>query len=127
MTQRPSHTIGGPEGNTQLPTTTKKLITSQNRKPPGLQETERRKRTGRPLLVAGLCLPKALGPLLPIYLQGMQQVGCARLPATRPGPVLPSMGRSGHEYFGFLPRPLSVTRPSTARTARTKSLSVLVR
>jgi hypothetical protein len=41
------------------------------------RETERRKRTGRAVLVAGLCLPKALSPLLPIYLQGVLQVCCA--------------------------------------------------
>ncbi len=39
------------------------------------RDKERRKRTGGPLLVKGFCLPKALGPVLPIYLQGMLQVG----------------------------------------------------
>jgi hypothetical protein len=39
------------------------------------QELERRKRTGRALLLAGLCLPKALAPILPIYLAGVLQVG----------------------------------------------------
>lgn len=33
------------------------------------RELERRKRRGGPLLVAGLTQPKALAPLLPIYLQ----------------------------------------------------------
>ncbi|KAF5835979.1 armadillo-type protein [Dunaliella salina] len=37
------------------------------------KENERRKRTGKELLLAGLCLPKALSPLLPIFLQGMLQ------------------------------------------------------
>lgn len=40
------------------------------------REKERRKRRGGPLLLAGLCSPpKALAPLLPIYLQGVLQVG----------------------------------------------------
>lgn len=39
------------------------------------REKERRKRRGGPLLLAGLCVPpKALAPLLPIYLQGVLQV-----------------------------------------------------
>ncbi|KAL6771130.1 hypothetical protein ACKKBF_B34035 [Auxenochlorella protothecoides x Auxenochlorella symbiontica] len=42
------------------------------------RDKERRKRTGGPLLVKGFCLPKALGPVLPIYLQGMLQ-GSAEL------------------------------------------------
>ncbi len=49
------------------------------------KETERRKRTGRAVLVAGLCLPKALSPLLPIYLQGVLQVRASgRRPLPRP-------------------------------------------
>lgn len=39
------------------------------------REKERRKRRGGPILLAGLCVPpKALAPLLPIYLQGVLQV-----------------------------------------------------
>lgn len=38
------------------------------------REKERRKRLPGPLLVAGFCLPKALAPVLPIYLQGVLQV-----------------------------------------------------
>ncbi len=39
------------------------------------REKERRKRRGGPLLLAGLCVPpKALAPMLPIYLQGVLQV-----------------------------------------------------
>ena len=38
------------------------------------REKERRKRKPGPLLLAGFCLPKALQPVLPIYLQGMLQV-----------------------------------------------------
>ena len=38
------------------------------------REKERRKRAPGPLLVAGFCLPKALAPVLPIYLQGVLQV-----------------------------------------------------
>lgn len=39
------------------------------------RDKERRKRrVGQPLLVPGLCLPKALQPVLPIYLQGVLQV-----------------------------------------------------
>lgn len=37
-------------------------------------EKERRKRLPGPLRVAGFCLPKALAPVLPIYLQGVLQV-----------------------------------------------------
>lgn len=37
-------------------------------------ERQRRKRMPGPLLLPGLCLPKALSPLLPIYLQGVLQV-----------------------------------------------------
>ncbi len=40
-------------------------------------DRQRRKRVGTsdaPAYVAGLCLPKALGPLLPIFLQGILQV-----------------------------------------------------
>ena len=38
------------------------------------REKERRKRLPGPLRVAGFCLPKALQPVLPIYLQGVLQV-----------------------------------------------------
>ena len=37
-------------------------------------ERQRRKRLPGPLLLPGLCLPKALSPLLSIYLQGVLQV-----------------------------------------------------
>lgn len=37
-------------------------------------ERQRRRRLQGPLLLPGLCLPKALAPLLPIYLQGVLQV-----------------------------------------------------
>lgn len=37
------------------------------------RDKERRKRRGGPLLLPGLCLPKALSPVLPIYLQGVLQ------------------------------------------------------
>lgn len=39
------------------------------------REKERRKRKPAPLLLPGFCLPKALQPVLPIYLQGVLQVG----------------------------------------------------
>ncbi|XP_073011814.1 protein ILITYHIA isoform X1 [Typha latifolia] len=35
------------------------------------RDKERRKRKGGSILIAGLCLPKALQPLLPIFLQGL--------------------------------------------------------
>ncbi|KAL6953511.1 eIF-2-alpha kinase activator GCN1, partial [Sarracenia purpurea var. burkii] len=35
------------------------------------RDKERRKRKGGPVLIPGLCLPKALQPLLPIFLQGL--------------------------------------------------------
>ncbi|XP_057471002.1 protein ILITYHIA [Actinidia eriantha] len=35
------------------------------------RDKERRKRKGGPVLISGLCLPKALQPLLPIFLQGL--------------------------------------------------------
>ena len=38
------------------------------------KEKERRKRRPLPLRVAGFCLPKALQPVLPIFLQGVLQV-----------------------------------------------------
>lgn len=41
-------------------------------------DKQRRRRAAKPDLppfVPGLCLPKALAPLLPIYLQGILQVG----------------------------------------------------
>ena len=38
------------------------------------REKERRKRRALPLRVAGFCLPKALQPVLPIFLQGVLQV-----------------------------------------------------
>ena len=39
------------------------------------REKERRRRRGGPLRVAGLCsVPKALAPVLPVYLQGVLQV-----------------------------------------------------
>lgn len=38
-------------------------------------ERQRRKRLSGPLLLPALCLPKALSPLLPIYLQGVLQGG----------------------------------------------------
>jgi hypothetical protein len=41
----------------------------------GAKEKERRKRRGGPLHLKGLVLPpKALGPFVPIYLQGVLQV-----------------------------------------------------
>ncbi|PRW50843.1 Translational activator GCN1 isoform A [Chlorella sorokiniana] len=44
------------------------------------RDKERRKRrVGQPLLVPGLCLPKALQPVLPIYLQGVLQGSSAEL------------------------------------------------
>jgi hypothetical protein len=47
------------------------------------RERERRKRKSGPLRVAGFCLPpKALAPVLPIYVQGVMQVGgytCCRV------------------------------------------------
>lgn len=46
----------------------------------GAKEKERRKRRGGPLHLKGLTLPpKALGPFVPIYLQGVLQVGWARV------------------------------------------------
>lgn len=42
----------------------------------GAKEKERRKRRGGPLQLKGLLLPnKALGPFVPMYLQGVLQVG----------------------------------------------------
>ena len=38
------------------------------------RDKERRRRRPGPLLVPGFCLPKALSPVLPIYLQGVLQV-----------------------------------------------------
>ncbi|KAK9919349.1 hypothetical protein M0R45_027948 [Rubus argutus] len=35
------------------------------------RDKERRKKKGGPILIPGLCLPKALQPLLPIFLQGL--------------------------------------------------------
>ncbi|KAL4444093.1 hypothetical protein ABPG75_011830 [Micractinium tetrahymenae] len=43
------------------------------------RDKERRKRRGGALLVPGFCLPKALGPVLPIYLQGVLQGSSAEL------------------------------------------------
>ncbi|MEW5303880.1 MAG: hypothetical protein WDW36_006533 [Sanguina aurantia] len=43
------------------------------------REKERRKRKGGPLLLAGCCLPKALAPMLPIYLMGVQHGSSAEL------------------------------------------------
>lgn len=48
-------------------------------------ERQRRRRLPGPLLVPGLCLPKALTPLLPIYLQGVLQVEAFLLFATPAG------------------------------------------
>ena len=45
------------------------------------RDKERRKRKPPPLLLPGFCLPKALQPVLPIYLQ----VGAAVCPATWSG------------------------------------------
>ena len=47
-------------------------------------ERQRRKRLPGPLLLPGLCLPKALAPLLPVYLQGVLQVRPRPLPARSP-------------------------------------------
>ena len=46
-------------------------------------DRERRKRKGGELIVPGFGLPKALAPLLPIYLQGVLQVRRAAKSATR--------------------------------------------
>eukprot|EP00887_Chlorella_sp_A99_P001205 scaffold14.g1205.t1 len=43
------------------------------------RDHQRRKRRPGPLLVAGFCLPKALAPVLPIYLQGVLQGASAEL------------------------------------------------
>eukprot|EP00897_Mesotaenium_endlicherianum_P004938 jgi/Mesen1/4472/ME000228S03455 len=42
------------------------------------RDRERRKRKGSPILIPGLCLPKALQPLLQVYLQGLMS-GSAEL------------------------------------------------
>ncbi|KAF7144019.1 hypothetical protein RHSIM_Rhsim05G0170000 [Rhododendron simsii] len=42
------------------------------------RDKERRKRKGGPVVIPGLCLPKALQPLLPIFLQGLMS-GSAEL------------------------------------------------
>ncbi|KAL5712127.1 eIF-2-alpha kinase activator GCN1 [Ranunculus cassubicifolius] len=42
------------------------------------RDKERRKRKGGPVLLPGLCLPKALQPLLPVFLQGLMS-GSAEL------------------------------------------------
>lgn len=61
------------------------------------RDKERRKRrVGQPLLVPGLCLPKALQPVLPIYLQGVLQVRCRAAATTSclpgcMGPDLPTL------------------------------------
>lgn len=47
-------------------------------------ERQRRKRLPGPLLLPGLCLPKALAPLLPVYLQGVLQVRPRSPPACCP-------------------------------------------
>ena len=44
------------------------------------KEKERRKRRPPPIRVAGFCLPKALQPVLPIFLQGVLQVGLCTHP-----------------------------------------------
>ena len=59
------------------------------------RDKERRKRKPGPLLLAGFCLPKALQPVLPIYLQGMLQVStcyCA---------FLVYDGSVSHSYCGY--------------------------
>lgn len=56
------------------------------------KEKERRKRRPPPLRVAGFCLPKALQPILPIFLQGVLQV---RLPTCQEHSQL--------SCFGLLP------------------------
>lgn len=43
------------------------------------RDKERRKRRPGPLLLGGFCLPKALQPVLPIYLQGVLQVSAVLL------------------------------------------------
>jgi len=43
------------------------------------REKERRKRRAGALLLPGFCLPKALAPLLPFYLQGVLQARPPRL------------------------------------------------
>ena len=52
------------------------------------KEKERRKRRPPPLRVAGFCLPKALQPVLPIFLQGVLQVWPASLYSSLCSPVL---------------------------------------
>ena len=47
-------------------------------------ERQRRRRLPGPLLLPGLCLPKALAPLVPIYLQGVLQVRHCSGSATSP-------------------------------------------
>jgi len=46
------------------------------------REKERRKRRAGALLLPGFCLPKALAPLLPFYLQGVLQARPPAPPAT---------------------------------------------
>ncbi|KAK9083066.1 hypothetical protein Scep_029537 [Stephania cephalantha] len=41
------------------------------------RDKERRKRKGVPVLIPGLCLPKALQPLLPVFLQAEPKASCA--------------------------------------------------
>ena len=46
------------------------------------RDRQRRKKLPGPVILPGFCLPKALAPILPIYLQGLLQ---ARLPLQRAG------------------------------------------
>ena len=63
-------------------------------------ERQRRRRLPGPLLLPGLCLPKALAPLVPIYLQGVLQVR-RRSGSTKLQPQCRDFYLQGITFAGF--------------------------
>lgn len=65
-------------------------------------ERQRRRRLPGPLLLPGLCLPKALTPLLHIYLQGVLQARSRCRPSLQHCLAVFCSGRSLHQSLPLL-------------------------
>ncbi|ESR56521.1 hypothetical protein CICLE_v10018428mg [Citrus x clementina] len=85
------------------------------------RDKERRKKKGGPILIPGFCLPKALQPLLPIFLQ---HVG--------PGELIPSTNQQSLKEFvipitGPLIRIIGDRFPWQVKSAILSTLSIIIR
>ncbi|XP_006443282.2 LOW QUALITY PROTEIN: protein ILITYHIA [Citrus clementina] len=98
------------------------------------RDKERRKKKGGPILIPGFCLPKALQPLLPIFLQSLIR-GTAelrRVIAVGPGELIPSTNQQSLKEFvipitGPLIRIIGDRFPWQVKSAILSTLSIIIR